>query len=78
MTNTKFNLQFLGDRMTWIIKSYNMPVIEFLWQNNLTLDLIDNIRKGIVPDGEVIYDFAVATNSSVDYLLGHKDENVRG
>ena len=70
----ELNLQLVGDRIEDIIASYNMWTTDFLKQNDLPINLVDDIRNGIVPRTEVVYQFALYAGCSVDYLVGLKDE----
>ena len=69
----KFNLQLVGNRIEDIIASYNISIKDFLKQNELPINLVDDIRNGIVPETEIIYKFALIVGCSVDYLIGLKD-----
>ena len=70
----KFNLQLVGNRIEDIIASYNISIKDFLKQNELPISLVDDIRNGIVPETEIIYQFALVVGCSVDYLVGLRDD----
>lgn len=70
----KLNLQLICERLTEVAESNNETLEEFLEQNNLPINLIDDIKNHKLPKIDIIRDFAIATNCSVDYLLGFKND----
>lgn len=46
---------------------------QFLINNSLPQHLVDNMKRGRIPNIETIYNFAEKANCSVDYLLGLTD-----
>lgn len=68
-----FDIQLIIERLKKEAEKNDTSLNQFLLNNNLPKYLVDNMKKGRIPNIEAIYNFAERANCSVDYLLGRTD-----
>lgn len=72
-----FDIHLIIQRIKEEAEKNDTSLNQFLINNSLPPHLVDNMKRGRIPNIETIYNFAEKANCSVDYLLGLTDVEKR-